>query len=142
VKVRRLGRSRMESLNRTALVLVTGNGVTLSEDLVRRFIACEFNAHCENPEHRAFEAGFLANVEANRAKLLAAALAIWRYGRQAAAEIVHGRPIGSFEDWAEWCRDPLLALGCCDPIERIDRVKADDPHRRCSRAIRGVECAP
>jgi hypothetical protein len=29
-----------------------------------------------------------------------------------------------------WSRDPLLALGCCDPVERIDRVKADDPQRR------------
>jgi putative DNA primase/helicase len=130
VKVRVLGRSRMESLNSTAFVLVTGNGVTLSEDLVRRFIVCELDARCENPEQRAFEGGFLANVDANRARLLAAALTIWRYGRQHAAEIERGRPIGSFEDWAEWCRDPLLALGCRDPIERIDRVKADDPHRR------------
>jgi hypothetical protein len=28
------------------------------------------------------------------------------------------------------CRDPLLALGCRDPVERIDAVKSDDPHRR------------
>jgi hypothetical protein len=34
-----------------------------------------------------------------------------------------------FEDWTGWCRDPLLALGCRDLVERIDRVKADDPHR-------------
>jgi len=40
------------------------------------------------------------------------------------------RPLGSFEQWAEWCRDPLLALGCRDPVERIDAVKSDDPHRR------------
>jgi hypothetical protein len=37
----------------------------------------------------------------------------------------HGR-----EKWAEWCRNRLLALGCRDPVERIDSVKADDPHRR------------
>jgi hypothetical protein len=35
-----------------------------------------------------------------------------------------------FEQWAEWCRDPLLALGCRDPVERIDAIKSDDPHRR------------
>ena len=35
--------------------------------------------------------------------------------------------LGSFEDWAEWCRDPLLSVGCRDPIERIEMVKADDP---------------
>jgi hypothetical protein len=41
-----------------------------------------------------------------------------------------GRPLASFEQWAEWCRDPLLALGCRDPVERIDAIKSDDPHRR------------
>jgi hypothetical protein len=41
-----------------------------------------------------------------------------------------GRPIGSCEDWTEWCRDPLVALGCRDPIECIDRIKADNPNRR------------
>ena len=41
-----------------------------------------------------------------------------------------GRPLGSFEDWALWCRDPLLALGCRDPVERVEMVKADDPQRR------------
>jgi putative DNA primase/helicase len=125
-----LSRSRMATLNSTAFVAVTGNGLSVSEDSVRRFIVCELNAHCENPEQRRFKPGILANIEENRAELLGAALTIWRFGRQHAAEIERGRPIGSFEDWAEWCRDPLLALGCRDPIERIDRVKADDPHRR------------
>jgi hypothetical protein len=34
------------------------------------------------------------------------------------------RLLGSFEQWAEWCRDPLLALGCRDSVERIDAVKS------------------
>jgi hypothetical protein len=57
-----------------------------------------------------------------------AALTIWRWGRQRTVE--SALPLGSFEDWAESCRDPLLALGCCDPIERTERVNADDPSRR------------
>jgi len=56
-------------------------------------------------------------IEGNRAELLGAALTIWR-------------PLGSFEQCIEWCLRPLIALGCCDPIERIERVKADDPSRR------------
>ena len=100
VKVRLLGRSRMESLNSTAFVLVTGNAVTLSEDLVRRFLVCELDARCENPEQRAFAPGFLANVEASRANLLAAALTIWRYGRQNAKNFVPGRALGGYDDWA------------------------------------------
>jgi hypothetical protein len=127
--VRPLGRTQMVALNSTAFIAVTGNGVTVAEDLVRRFLVCEFDARCEDPEQRRFGSGFLGNIMKNRAELLGAVLTIWRFGRQHAAELERGRPLG-FEDWAEWCRDPLLALGCCDPVERINRIKADDPHRR------------
>jgi hypothetical protein len=128
VKIRVLGRSRMVTLNSTAFVAVTGNGLTVSDDLVRRFLVCEQDARCENPELRPFRAGFLSNIEENRAELLGAALTIWRFGRQ---HTMHpGLPLGSYPEWGAWCRDPLLALGCCDPVERIDRVKADDPDRR------------
>jgi putative DNA primase/helicase len=129
-RVRPLGRTAMLSLNSTAFITVTGNGLGVSEDLARRFVVCQLDARCENPEQRPFGAGFLKQIEARRAQLLGAALTIWRWGRQNCSSLGRGRPLGSFEDWAEWCRDPLLALGCRDPVERIDSVKADDPHRR------------
>jgi hypothetical protein len=72
----------------------------------------------------------LDNVEARRAELLSAALTVWRWGRQNAADLEPGQSLGSFEQWSEWCRDPLLALGCRDPVERIGAIKSDDPHRR------------
>jgi hypothetical protein len=129
-RVRPLGRTRMVPLNSTAFIAVTGNGLTVAEDLARRFIVCELDARCENPEQRGFESGFLNRIKTRRAELLGAALTIWRWGRQNAANLKPGRALGSFEQWGEWCRDPLLALGCRDPVERIDSVKADDPHRR------------
>jgi putative DNA primase/helicase len=128
--VRPLHRTGMVALNSTAFIAVTGNGLTVSEDLARRFIVCELDAGCEDPEQRHFRAGFLGKIAIRRAELLGAALTIWRWGRQNATNLETGRPLGSFEEWAEWCRDPLLALGCLDPVERIERVKADDPHRR------------
>jgi hypothetical protein len=128
VSVRPLGRTQMVALNSTAFIALTGNGLSVSEDLARRFIVCEFDARCEDPEQRKFEIGLLRRIEAHRAELLAAALTIWRWGRQHA--LAPGRPLGSFEQWSAWCRDPLLALGCSDPVERIDAVKSDDPHRR------------
>jgi hypothetical protein len=69
-------------------------------------------------------------IEGKRPELLGAALTIWRWSRQNAATLQGGRPLGSFEEWAEWLPRPLLALGCCDPVQHIDRIKADDPHRR------------
>jgi hypothetical protein len=88
------------------------------------------DAHCEDPETRDFAPGFLDQIERQRPRLLSAALTIWRYGRQHAAELRKGRPLGNFEEWCAWVRDPLLALGCSDPVERLQVVKRQDPHRQ------------
>jgi hypothetical protein len=130
-RVRLLGQTRMVSMNSTAFVAITGNGLSVKEDLARRFIYSELDARCEDPESRPFAAGFLDDIMSNRAKLLAAVLTIWRFGRQNAADLVRGKPLGSFETWAEWCRDPLLTLGCCDSVERIDLLKSKDPRSAC-----------
>jgi hypothetical protein len=129
-RVRLLGQTRVVLLNSTAFVGITGNGLTVTEDLARRFIRCELDARCEDPETRAFPAGFLGQIECRRAELLAAVLTIWRWGRQNASALIRGKPLGSFETWAEWCRDPLVTLGSCDPVERIQELKANDPHRQ------------
>jgi hypothetical protein len=120
----------MVALNSTAFVAVTGNGVTVSEDLARRFIHSVLDAKCEDPETRAFPSGFLEHIEARRPELLSACLKIWRYGRQNSNALTRGRPLGSFEIWSEWVRDPLLTLGCTDPVERIEVLKATDPRRQ------------
>jgi hypothetical protein len=127
-RVRVLGETRMVPLNSTAFVALTGNGLTVTEDLARRFILCVLDARCEDPELRPFAAGFLEDIERRRSELLTEALTIWRWGRQNA--LTRGKPLGSFEKWAEWCRDPLVALGCRDPVERIEEIKAGDPRRQ------------
>jgi len=71
----------------------------------------------------------VATVFEARGDLLTHALTIWRWGRQHEA-LPRGKPLGSFELWAQWCRDPLLALGCRDPIDRLAEIKAADPKRR------------
>src|SRR4029077_1586362 len=129
-RVRVLGETRMVLLNSNAFVTVTGNGLTVTEDLARRFISCELDARCEDPELRSFASGFLKDIERQRAELLAAVLTIWRWGRQQATGLTRGKPLGSYEMWAEWCRDPLLTLGCRDPVERIEALKANDPRRQ------------
>lgn len=129
VIVRRLGATCMVPLSSKVFVAVTGNGLTIAEDLARRFVHCELNARCENPEQRNFPPHFLEDILGQRAELLTAAFTILRWGRQNAAELVRGRPLGSFEDWASWCRDPLLTLGAQDPVERINAIKASDPER-------------
>jgi hypothetical protein len=137
-RVRVLGETRMVLLNSSAFVAVTGNGLTVTEDLARRFILCVLDAHCENPELRPFAAGFLEGIERRRPELLTAVLTIWRFGRQNIQNLTRGKPLGSFEKWAEWCRDPLVALECRDPVEGIEELKASDPHRQRIGDLFGV----
>ena len=129
VVCRVLGLSEMLILYQTAFVAVTGNGLSLSEDQTRRFIGSALDAKMEDPERRAFAPGFLDGIKARRHLLLADALTIWRYGRINAQDLVKGRPLGSYETWCGWVRDPLLNLGCADPVERAAFIKARDPIR-------------
>lgn len=132
-RIRVLGRSQMVPINSSSLIILTGNGLKVSEDLTRRFIPVEFDPRTEDPEARAFGTDILADTRDRRLQLLAALLTIWRWGRMAAgvdAGIRSGRPLGSFETWGRWARDPLLALGCQDPANRIGEAKERDSRRQ------------
>jgi hypothetical protein len=131
--VRPMGESKTVPLNTRSFVGITGNAVDIAEDMARRIISTSLDAHMENPEQRQFRPGFLDHVFASRNKLLTYALTIWRWGRQ--NELKRGKPLGSYELWAEWCRDPLLTLGIKDPVDRIDEIKATDPQRRTLIAV-------
>jgi hypothetical protein len=132
-QVRLFGKLVAVTLNATAFVALTGNGLRLSEDIVRRFIATELDAFMEDPEQRRFAVDVLAEVTRRRPELLAALLTIWRYGRL--TELEKGKPLGSYEEWGSWVRDPLLALGCKDPVERITEDKRRDPGRQAIVAM-------
>jgi hypothetical protein len=131
--VRPMGQSKTVPLHTRTFIGITGNAVEIAEDMARRIISTNFDAHMENPEQRKFRPGFLDHVFASRNRLLSDALTIWRFGRQNKQQ--SGRPLGSYEVWAEWCRDPLLALGVRDPVDRIAEIKAADPRRRTLVAV-------
>ena len=128
-RVRVLGKSLMVPLCASAFIVLTGNGLSVSEDLARRFIAIDLDPGTEDPEARPFRGDIRTEVKGRRAELLAACLTIWRWGRQDAAT-KPGKPMGSFGQWCAWVRDPLLALGCQDPAERVSEAKARDGRRQ------------
>lgn len=131
-RVRVLGKSLMVTLNASALIALTGNALTVREDLVRRFLRVEMDAGVEDPENRSFKGDILAEVMDDRTALLAAALTIWRWGRHldAAKELQAGVPLGSFDAWCRWVRNPLVMLGCQDPAKRVAQAKAGDRKRQ------------
>jgi hypothetical protein len=128
-RVRLLGKSQMVPLNASAFVILTGNGLTVSEDLARRFVAVDFDPRTEDPEARPFKNDIRTEVIERRTELLGAVLTIWRWGRVTSG-IRPGRALGSFEQWCRWVRDPLLALGCQDPAERVTEAKERDGRRQ------------
>jgi hypothetical protein len=91
-RVRVLGKSQMLPVNSSAVVILTGNGLSVSEDLTRRFIAVDLDARIETPETRRFTSDIRVEVKERRLELLAAALTIWRWGRQA-SDLRAGQPI-------------------------------------------------
>jgi hypothetical protein len=101
--------------------------------MARRIITTNLDARMEDPEQRKFKPGFLDDVREARPALLSDALTVWRWGRQTV--FAPGKALGSYEVWAQWCRDPLLMLGARDPVDRIDEIKAADPRRRALIAI-------
>ena len=128
--VRPMGQSKPVQLHTRTFIGITGNNVEISEDMARRILKTHLDAQLEDPEQRKFAPGFLDSVSVARSALLSDALTIWRWGRQTVLKA--GRPLGSYEVWAQWCRDPLLALGSRDPVDRIAEIKAADPRRRAA----------
>jgi hypothetical protein len=127
-KMRKLGGSVMFMLNALAFVGITGNGLLLAEDLLRRLIRIAFDARVENPELREFATGFIEHeIMPRRVKLLVALMTIWRWGRLSA--LIKGKPFGNYGQWCAWARDPLLTLDCRDPVDRLTATKQTDPGR-------------
>jgi hypothetical protein len=137
-KVRTYGVLKNVLLDGAPFIVVTGNGLKPSQDLVRRFaMFSRLDAGMENPATRKFRLAdndFLADIKRRRIELLGAALTIWRFGRRK-ADLKAGAVAGSYSVWARWVRDPLLELGCKDPVERIEELAADDPSRQDDLAI-------
>ena len=130
VSIRPLGESKTLRVEPGCFVAINGNGLVLSEDLVRRFLTVALDARIENAEARTFKGDLLADARARRADLLVAALTIWRWGLLPGRRRPDGQPLGGFDGWCAWVRDPLLALGCRDPVARIMENKQADPLRQ------------
>jgi hypothetical protein len=133
-RTRQFNTLQMVELYSIASIGMTGNGLTPSRDLVRKVIVISLDARTEVPALRRFplaDEAWLAHIEARRGALLGAGLTIWRFGRQLeqAGRLDAGAALGSYDRWCRWIRDPLIALGCRDPVGRIDELRAADPLR-------------
>ena len=90
----------------------------------------------KRPELRAFNTDVIETIRVQRGRLVAAALTIlraWHVARE--KERLSLSPFGSFEQWSRRVREPLVWLGCADPVETLEELRADDPMRAARAAV-------
>ena len=130
VSTRPLGRTKISQLNTNGVIIVTGNGLRLSEDLVSRFLVIDFDTHTDNAHGRIFEfpdQKFLKIMHTAHHLITAAALDIMSWGIR--ENVPKGPPMRGYSEWARIVRDPLVALGCRDPTEKCSEIMEEDPVR-------------
>lgn len=136
--------------NKTAW-LATGNNLSIRADLIRRSIVARIDARIEHPEWRPATAfhipggaqGFLTYCKAHRLALLGHVFTIVRWAiqqreRAADASAQSSFDLGSFEEWNQYVRLPLLMLDQPDPLEQQRRMAEDDPDREARARMLAV----
>lgn len=121
VDLRVLGASEMRRLAWNAIVLASGNNVSLPEDTTRRVLVSRLESPLENPEDRTDVRHLPTVCLAARGELVAAALTVLR------AYTCHGSPHtgskawGSFEEWSRLIPHALQFAGGDDVMEARPR---------------------
>jgi putative DNA primase/helicase len=126
LELRALGKSDQHIIANSFCIFANGNNITVADDMVRRTIRCAMDANRENPELRSFKSSPLAMISANRGNFVAACLTIAR-AYVAAGRPNQSPPLASFEQWSAIVRDPLVWLGCRDPVATMDALRKEDP---------------
>lgn len=111
-----LGRSGTATARTNTLFLGTGNNTGPIKDMRRRVVTTRL---APKSNLRAFEHNPQKQISKYRSSYVCAALTIIQ------AFLLHGErdatltPIGSYEDWSRFCREPLLWLGEPDPASSL-----------------------
>jgi hypothetical protein len=102
--------------------------------MTRRAVLCRLDAGMERPEQRQFAFDPIARVIADRGAYVAAVITISRAYKAAGSPEVCG-PIGSYEEWSDLVRAPLIWLGEHDPVVSMETIRAEDPEMTTLREI-------
>lgn len=118
VDLRILGRSQVPTLLWRALIMATGNNMTLYGDTSRRVLMARLEPTEESPEHRTKFAhqDLLKFIGSTRPRLVSAALLILRsYWRAGRPDMGCAR-WGSFEEWSRLIPHAIVFAGGADPM--------------------------
>ena len=136
VRLRPLGASGMVSIPTHALLVATGNNLSIVGDLKRRVVLIRMDAKQERPEQRTFTRDHLEYVFEHRWTLIRAALEIPLAYIAAGSPAIDGlHPLGGFELWDRMVRRPLVWLGMADPLKAAEALRQQDPDLETMRML-------
>ena len=125
-----LGVSKTATVSSRALFLSSGNNVGPVQDMTRRCITIHLNPECETPAMRTFKRpGLVQEIQRQRGLYISAALTIVRAWIAARRPRMDCPALAGYDEWSDLCSQPLLWLGCDDPIKSVFEAMADDPDR-------------
>lgn len=127
---RLLGSSKTITVGTRTLLLSSGNNVGPVKDMTRRCITVHLDPGVETPATREFKRPYLLNdLIHERERYVTAALTIIRAWKTAGSPVSECTPLANYREWSDSCRQPLLWLGCDDPITSVFNVIDEDPER-------------
>lgn len=133
IRDRLLGESKMVTAPWSAVLIATGNNLTLKGDLARRVVPVRMDARCEAPDERGGwkRPDLTAFVRKHRPRLAVAGLTVLRAHAAAGRPRPEGLgpPLGSFEAWDQQVRAAVAWVGLPDPLGRRAELRAADPER-------------
>lgn len=138
VDLRILGRSEVPTLKWRAVVMATGNNMTLYGDTARRVLMARLEPKEQNPERRTKfkHDDLLLWVRTHRSRLVSGALLILRaYWRAGCPDMKCGR-WGSFEEWSRLIPHAIVFAGGADPMKA--RPESDEDVDPESQAMLGI----
>lgn len=133
------------------LVLLTGNNIELSGDMLRRVLKCRLDSQMQDPYTRSFKHTPLQYIKRNRYKLVISGLTIIKAYFE--SEHFHNSQhknkglLSSFEEWDKIVRQPILWLSNTidsekfqDPVDSIKQsMKADPDTQAWSRILQELD---
>lgn len=138
-----LGQSESNTVPNRAIILLTGNNLSLAGDMPRRVLLCRINPNTDRPFAREFDLNPAAYTMAHRQDMVAAALILVRGYLTSGAARAPGR-MASFEQWDDFVRqtvawiDREVAPGQFgDPMEAVTNAQEADPEQDALSALLG-----
>jgi putative DNA primase/helicase len=131
--LRPLGGSDIMNIVNMSCLLITGNNISATKDMLRKVLECTLDANMEKPETRTFAGDPLECMQAGRQRYLVAALVAIRAHAMAGFPCRSPRggnaaePLASFGDWSHLVRGLLIWTGRADPVKSMERTRIQDP---------------